>query len=131
MLAMTTDEQGEDWESHLAKVCFAYNTSKHASTGFSPFYMMYGRKAKIPIDIIYGTPDMPSVTPFECVSTLCKSLEQSYQLARKHSLGAACRQKEHYDKKIHGKPHDKGELVRLFTPVVGKHKAKKLGHIKL
>ena len=88
--------------------------------------MMYGRKAKIPIDIIYGTPNMPSVTPSEYVSTLRKSLEQSYQLARKHSLGAACRQKERYDKKIHGKPYNKGELVWLFTQVVGKHKAKKL-----
>ena len=126
MLATVTDEQGEDWESHLAKVCFAYNTSEHVSTGYSPFYMMYGRKAKIPLDIIYGNPNTPPVTPLEYVSTLRQSLEQSYQLARKHSLGAACRQKEHYDKKVHGEPYEKGDLVWLFTPVVGKHKAKKL-----
>jgi len=88
--------------------------------------MMYGRKAKIPIDITYGTPNTSSVIPSEYVSTLRNSLEQSYKLVRKHSLGAACRQKEHYDKKIHGKPYDKGQMVWLFTPVVGKHKAKKL-----
>jgi len=122
MLTTTTDEQGEDWESHLAKVCFAYNTSEHASTGYSPFYMMYGRKAKILLILSME----PSVTPSEYVNTLRKSLDQSYQLARKHSLGATCRQKEHYNKMMHGKPYDKGELVWLFTPVVGKHKAKKL-----
>ena len=64
--------------------------------------------------------------PSEYVSALRNSLEQSYKLAIKHSLGVTCRQKEHYDKKIHGKPFDKGQLVWLFTPVVGKYKTKKL-----
>ena len=34
MLAMLTtmaDEHGEDWEHHLSKICFAYNTCEHMS----------------------------------------------------------------------------------------------------
>ena len=56
MLATAVREHSEDWEDHLAKVCFAYNTSEHSSTGFTPFYLMYGRQARLPVDIMYGLP---------------------------------------------------------------------------
>ena len=57
MLATTIKDHGEEWEDHLAIICFAYNTSIHKSTGFTPFYLMYGRQARIPIDLIYSTPE--------------------------------------------------------------------------
>ena len=38
MLATTAKEHPFEWERHLQKVCFAYNTSVHASTGQTPFF---------------------------------------------------------------------------------------------
>lgn len=45
----------DNLESHLKKVCMAYNTSVHYSrtTGFSPFYLMFRWQAKLPLDIVY------------------------------------------------------------------------------
>lgn len=34
---------GKEWDEVLEDVLFAYRTSKHASTGFSPFLVMYNR----------------------------------------------------------------------------------------
>ena len=55
MLASTVEEDPSNWEQHLRKVCMAYNTSVHPSTGYAPFYLMFGRLARLPVDIMYGS----------------------------------------------------------------------------
>ncbi|KAJ9511114.1 hypothetical protein QJQ45_013190 [Haematococcus lacustris] len=37
-----------DWDEHLAAVEFAYNSSTHVGTGFSPFYLNYGHHPRTP-----------------------------------------------------------------------------------
>ncbi|OXA48991.1 Transposon Ty3-I Gag-Pol polyprotein [Folsomia candida] len=40
----------KDWDKFLFQITFAINTSVHKVTGFSPFYMLYGREAVYPIE---------------------------------------------------------------------------------
>ena len=56
MLATCIEQHPFEWEDHIQKVCMAYNTSKQSPTGHSPFFLMFGRKARLPIDIIYKSP---------------------------------------------------------------------------
>ena len=51
LLKMTEDNHNE-WDKYLDSVLFAYRTSKQASTRFSPFFLLYGREPKLPIDLI-------------------------------------------------------------------------------
>lgn len=39
-----------DWDQYLPFAVFATNIHENESTGFSPFYLMYGRKPRLPID---------------------------------------------------------------------------------
>ena len=38
-------------KQYIQPVCFAYNTSIHTSTGFTPFCIMYGWEACLPVDL--------------------------------------------------------------------------------
>ena len=41
----------ENWDAHLDQVVFAYNTAVQELTKYTPFQAMFGRMARIPIDI--------------------------------------------------------------------------------
>ena len=51
MLRSVVDFTQDDWDEHLAAAELAFNNSKNATTGFTPFYMVYGREARMPLDL--------------------------------------------------------------------------------
>ena len=42
------DKKLEEWDIVLSEVMFAYNTSVHSKTAFTPYFLMFGVEAKIP-----------------------------------------------------------------------------------
>jgi len=55
MLTTCAKDNPLDWEKHVRKVCMAYNTSVLASTGYTPFFLIFGHQAHIPVDVMYGS----------------------------------------------------------------------------
>ena len=49
---MEEKSKGE-WSEILPFIALAMNTSRHKTLNFSPFFIMYGRKAQIPADLIH------------------------------------------------------------------------------
>ena len=126
MLATTVHDNPTDWESHLKKVCMAYNTSVHSSTGFSPFYLMFGRQAKLPLDIVYGSAPTKAELHHQYARKLKQTLERAYSTAREHVGTAVERAKETYNGKVHGDSFEAGDLVWLNNPVVPRGVPRKL-----
>lgn len=49
-LDLYVEQDPSTWDDYLPFVTYAYNTAKHASTGYSPFKLLYGRNPDIPVD---------------------------------------------------------------------------------
>ena len=128
MLATCTEDHPGDWEQHIRKVCMAYNVSVHPSTGFSPFYLMFGRQARLPIDLIYGTGPqvMENQSVGEYAASLKSRVSAAFDLVRRNVSQHHVYQKELYDQKVHGQPFSTGDWVWLYSPVVGKGGSRKL-----
>ena len=54
MLKTLNDNQKSNWKKHVSKMSFAYNSTVNKATGFSPFYLMFGRLSRLPIDLRFG-----------------------------------------------------------------------------
>ena len=39
-----------DWDLYIAPTLFAYRTTKHTTTRMEPFFLVYGRSARLPMD---------------------------------------------------------------------------------
>ena len=130
MLATTSHNHPLDWEDHIRKVCMAYNTSEQATTGYSPFYLMFGRNARLPVDIMFPTekPAADHVTYGEYAKTMKETMEKAFHTVRDHVGDKQERQKQFYDKKCHGQPFQTGDLVWLHSTVIPRGQAKKLYH---
>ena len=59
MLRNYIQEKKEKWDDDLDTCSFAYNTSKHESTKFTPFEITFGRKAILPLDLDAGVHQGP------------------------------------------------------------------------
>ena len=104
----------------------AYNTSAQASTGYTPFFLMFGRVARLPVDLIYGSASKEVPSTMEYVANLRTILELAYARARDHSATAHNRQRQHYNRRVHGAPYARGDLVWLHSPAVPAGVARKL-----
>lgn len=128
MLATHCKDQPWDWEQHIRKVCMAYNTSVNSTTGYTPFYLMFGRQARLPVDVMYGDTPTDSPSPSEYAVKLKKRLTSAYETVRQTCKAKHEQQKELYDQRIHGNPYVTGDWVWVLNPKVPKNSSKKLFH---
>ena len=61
LLKYVTADGGE-WDLWINEATYTYNTSVHSSTRFSPAELMFGKKHRIPLDIMYGIDNLDRIT---------------------------------------------------------------------
>lgn len=126
MLATCAQQHPSTWETHLQKVCFAYNSSEHPSTGYSPFYLMFRREARLPVELMFGPSPTDDLPPPSYAKELQSLLCSAYERVRNHLNVSHRHQKLLYDKRVHGKPYQTGDFVWLLKPQVPPGQSRKL-----
>ena len=54
MLGTLPKEKKSEWKNHIGTLVHAYNCTWNLATGFSPYFLMFGRQPHLPINIIFG-----------------------------------------------------------------------------
>ena len=107
MLAPTAERKPFEWEDHLQRVCFAYNTSVHPTTGYTPFFLVFGRQTRLPLDLMTGTGGSKDRSYCEHAQNLKDSLQDAYDTVHNTT---GMQQKDLYDKRAHGEPTKSGTM---------------------
>ena len=119
MIAKMDPEKRVKWPSHLGPILIAYNATRSLITGYSPYFLMFGHRPRLPVDLLFPTVrrDENSRTTDEYVMSLYDKLKSALASARDTALLEAQRQKRLYDCRagaVELHPGDK-VLVKLDT----------------
>ncbi|MGH0116826.1 UNVERIFIED_CONTAM: hypothetical protein FKN15_019215 [Acipenser sinensis] len=84
MLGTLEKSKKTQWSQHVSHLVHAYNCTKNEATGFSPYLLMFGREARLPVDICFGvTPDGTGPeTYLQYVRKLKQELQDAYRLSK-------------------------------------------------
>ena len=88
MLKRLSAEQPHLWPRFINPLLFAYREVEHKSTGYSPFFLMYGRDIRGPMHILKETlegnvpQDEEGKTAYQYVLEMQERLEKTYALAQ-------------------------------------------------
>ena len=126
MLGTLTPEQKTDWKTYVPAMVHAYNCTRNTATGYSPYYLLFGREPRLLIDVEFGLKRGKQQNP-PSKSTYVTQLRRRLRCAHKKAKQVADRQqarhKELYDRRCRGAALDIGDLVLVKkTAWKGKHK---------
>ena len=109
------------WDTYLPYVTFVYNTTVHRTIGTTPYSMLFGKEAQYPIDLFYPKPPGdPRLVLGEDGLELNEKLYEVHSHAQATMGKEQRRQRDYFNRKVHGDPFKAGDLVWLFEP----HRAK-------
>ena len=114
MLGTLSDEGKSDWKSCLGCMTHAYNCTKHASTTYSPYYLMFGRHPRLPIGVEFGLhkPNCSdNCSKSRYIQKLRRRLNYAHKKASKYSSEQAQKYKTSYDKSVKGPQLQVNDLV--------------------
>ncbi|KAJ9512244.1 hypothetical protein QJQ45_012797 [Haematococcus lacustris] len=101
-----------DWDEHLAAVEFAYNSSTHVGTGFSPFYLNYGHHPRTP-EALLQPPS--TLVPSPAADAFVTTMRSNIDTAKAALQRAVDKQKQHADKHRRHLEFNVGDKVLLST----------------
>ena len=127
MLAKTAHDQQREWDLCLPFVLFAYRCSPQASTGESPFFLMYGRDPRLPTEAALSPPEScTQVDLDDYKTTVVKRMSEAWQMAQKKIVTAQNRQSVQHDRHARPSKFCPGDRVFIFNPAMKSGRAHKL-----
>ena len=118
MLRTLLETHKSCWKDHINKLIHAYNCTVHKSTGYSPFFLLFGRSQRLPIDVIFGLEtETGAKSHAEYVIKWKSPVQEAYSLASKSAMKSAMGGKKIMINECDHQ-HCKWEIVSLCTTLL-------------
>lgn len=127
VLTAYTSEHQRDWDCWLPQTQLAYNTSEHSSTGYTPYFLLFGREARLPLDVLVASPHdqpVPQSLP-EYVVDLRSRQTEAFERVRETLEVSHRRQKSYYDRSAGACDLAVGSKVWLYSSAVKRGRSPK------
>ncbi|XP_063615688.1 uncharacterized protein LOC134788803 [Penaeus indicus] len=121
MLRKLCMEQPKDWDRYIPSVLFAYREIPNDTLKFSPFELLYGRRVRGPLTILYelwtnDNLDSNVKNTYQYVLDLRTKLEESAQLASSHAKINSNLYKAYFDRGAKARSLAVGDEVLVLLP---------------
>ena len=86
MLKTLEETRKKSWQDHVQKLVYTYNCIKHSTTGYAPYFFLFGQKPRLPVDLILE-PSCKTThqTHSKFVDDWKNQIGQAYQIAATNS----------------------------------------------
>lgn len=130
LLRTLANDQKRRWNQHLSELIFAYNVTPHATTGYTPFFLFFGREPQLPVDHLLRpqSEDDTSACLDEWVSNHHKQVEDALERATRNLEKEARRRQDAHRPSKSGVDLEVGQRVLLRQQAwKGRHKIQTYG----
>ena len=102
MLGTLPTHAKKNWQEWVATLTHAYNCTISPVTGFSPYFLMFGRTLKLPLDIDLGIPvvEQEQTSHQNYAQKLHSKLQWAYQKAQENNKKESECHKKYYDQRM-------------------------------
>ena len=127
LLRVFCSRRMRDWDQYLDEVMGAYNSTRHATTGFSPYMLTRGMEKAIPLTFLYPEFATQSFESHQAyVDHVLARQQEIHDLVRRNTHQVQQRQKLKYDRAIRAKAYEVGETVLVFCRYIPQKGSPKL-----
>ena len=127
MLSLHVEREQENWDVSLRYCLFAYNTSIHASTNNTPFFLTHGWDPRLPTDASFSDPEQIPVSDYAIL--IAKQLSAAWADAHASIIKAQNNQTIQYNKNSTDPSYTIHDLVYVFIPRVKFNEIRKLAKL--
>jgi hypothetical protein len=129
MISHFVNKDAKNWDKYVPYAVMAYRATPHCSVKYSPYYLVYVRDLRLPIEDDWRPTrreEAENVDSYDNhVNKLAMRLYEANMEAKKQSKLSHELAKKYYDRKTREVSLKKGDLVYLYNPIAKRGRAKK------
>lgn len=115
MLSMYISPDHSNWDIILPFVTFAYNSAVQRTTGYSPFFLVYGHQPSFALDTAFFSAPVSATSPFH--EQFATRIAHCRHMARLRTDSSQQERKDRYDASHRSVQFCAGDEVLLWTPI--------------